>query len=101
MKVIAGEQALKKLAAEQMRLLYVALTRAEQQLFIVGSYKDRNEALSTWEEATESGALVVDVGIGVSVRVLVDLYSMSLERCWYFKVVDDISDCMRVGAIVL
>ena len=35
MKVISGEQALKKLEAEQMRLLYVALTRAEQQLFIV------------------------------------------------------------------
>ncbi|MEM5200022.1 3'-5' exonuclease, partial [Enterococcus faecium] len=31
---------LRKLLSEEMRKLYVALTRAEQKLFLVGSYKD-------------------------------------------------------------
>ena len=32
---------LRKLLSEEMRKLYVALTRAEQKLFLVGSYKDQ------------------------------------------------------------
>lgn len=95
MKVIAGEQALKKLAAEQMRLLYVALTRAEQQLFIVGSYKDKNEALSKWEKATQSESLVLNAGIRASVRNFMDWIGMCLTRSEIFKEVDDTVDAFN------
>ena len=99
MKVIAGEQALKKLAAEQMRLLYVALTRAEQQLFIVGSYKDKNEALSKWEKATQSESLVLNAGIRASVRNFMDWIGMCLTRSEIFKEVDDTVDAKEPAYI--
>ncbi len=38
---------LKKLLSEEMRKLYVALTRAEQKLYLVGSYNNQE---STWKE---------------------------------------------------
>lgn len=37
-----------KLLSEQMRVLYVALTRAEQKLILVGSYKNKEDALKRW-----------------------------------------------------
>lgn len=39
---------LKKLLSEEMRKLYVALTRAEQKLFLVGSYNDQDAAWKEW-----------------------------------------------------
>ena len=38
---------LKKALSEEMRKLYVALTRAEQKLYLVGSYKDRQAAFKS------------------------------------------------------
>ncbi|MEI5995572.1 helicase-exonuclease AddAB subunit AddA [Candidatus Enterococcus mansonii] len=38
---------LKKLLSEEMRKLYVALTRAEQKLYLIGSYNDQE---ATWKE---------------------------------------------------
>ncbi|MDA9470221.1 helicase-exonuclease AddAB subunit AddA [Enterococcus sp. 5H] len=43
---------LKKLLSEEMRKLYVALTRAEQKLFLVGSYNDQD---ATWKEWLKVG----------------------------------------------
>lgn len=51
------QQALKRQSwSEEMRLLYVALTRAEQQLFIIGSVKVKGEAgnqslKSLWQQS--------------------------------------------------
>jgi ATP-dependent helicase/nuclease subunit A len=39
---------LKKLLSEEMRKLYVALTRAEQKLFLVGSYNDQAALWKEW-----------------------------------------------------
>ncbi|MGM9903921.1 MAG: helicase-exonuclease AddAB subunit AddA [Enterococcus sp.] len=50
----------KKLLSEEMRKLYVGLTRAEQKLFIVGSYKNKEETLKAWAEANEQEELVLD-----------------------------------------
>ena len=41
------------LLSEQMRVLYVALTRAEQKLFLVGSYESQEEAIKEWGETRE------------------------------------------------
>lgn len=43
---------LKKLLSEEMRKLYVALTRAEQKLFLIGSYNDQD---ATWKEWLKVG----------------------------------------------
>ena len=90
---------MKKLAAEQMRLLYVALTRAEQQLFIVGSYKDKSEALSKWEKATQNESLVLNAGIRASVRNFMDWIGMCLTRSEIFKEVDDTVDAKEPAYI--
>jgi ATP-dependent helicase/nuclease subunit A len=41
----------KNLLAEEMRKLYVALTRAEQKLFLVGSYKTEEKLWADWHVA--------------------------------------------------
>lgn len=51
---LAKDQKKKQLWAEEMRLLYVALTRAEQQLFIVGTAKSPKGKLLTQEELATS-----------------------------------------------
>lgn len=50
----------KKLLSEEMRKLYVGLTRAEQKLFIVGSYKSKEDTFKAWSEASEQTDVVLD-----------------------------------------
>jgi ATP-dependent helicase/nuclease subunit A len=45
--VLIKEQKRKKMLAEEMRKLYVALTRAEEKLFLVGSYKSKEVAFTS------------------------------------------------------
>ncbi|MGM0124168.1 helicase-exonuclease AddAB, AddA subunit [Enterococcus sp. AZ194] len=49
-----------KLLSEEMRKLYVGLTRAEQKLFLVGSYKNKEETLKAWSDAYSQKSLVLD-----------------------------------------
>lgn len=44
---------LKKLLSEEMRKLYVALTRAEQKLFLVGSYNDQQSMWKEWQKVAD------------------------------------------------
>ncbi|GCF93626.1 ATP-dependent helicase/nuclease subunit A [Enterococcus florum] len=57
------QQNLRKLLSEEMRKLYVALTRAEQKLFLVGSYKHKEEALKKWSLAGTSHGLVLSANL--------------------------------------
>lgn len=41
----------KELLSEELRVLYVALTRAKEKLFLVGSVKNQMKALSKWQNA--------------------------------------------------
>lgn len=60
MPFLAIKQAkLRKLLSEEMRKLYVALTRAEQKLFLVGSYKDEQSAWKEWLKAADVKASVL------------------------------------------
>lgn len=43
---------LRKLLSEEMRKLYVALTRAEQKLYLVGSYNDQETTWKEWAKAS-------------------------------------------------
>lgn len=54
---------LNKLLSEEMRKLYVALTRAEQKLFLVGSYDDKEAALKSWSKAALNDQPVLDTGL--------------------------------------
>lgn len=44
-----------ELIAEEMRVLYVALTRAKEKLILVGSLKDRDKTLKNWRNAQSHG----------------------------------------------
>ncbi|MDT2760337.1 helicase-exonuclease AddAB subunit AddA [Enterococcus xiangfangensis] len=54
---------LNKLLSEEMRKLYVALTRAEQKLFLVGSYDNEEAAYKTWSKGSLNEKLVLDEGL--------------------------------------
>ncbi len=54
-----AETAIKKLQereqiSEELRVLYVALTRAKEKLFLLGSVKDREAKMEVWMEQAES-----------------------------------------------
>src|SRR5699024_9523651 len=69
-----------KLLSESMRVLYVALTRAEQKLILVGSYKDKAKALSTWGLVSghEEKELPADLRLGA--KSFMDWIGMSVIR---------------------
>lgn len=50
---------LRKLLSEEMRKLYVALTRAEQKLFLVGSYNDKESAWKEWLKVADARTSVL------------------------------------------
>ncbi|MBO1306941.1 helicase-exonuclease AddAB subunit AddA [Enterococcus sp. 669A] len=52
---------MRKLLSEEMRKLYVALTRAEQKLFLVGSYSNQEDALKKWSATANNPELVLPV----------------------------------------
>ena len=58
-KLLTAQAISRASLAEEMRKLYVALTRAEARLYIVGSAKSREQALTTWSQAFQSEDLVL------------------------------------------
>lgn len=70
-----------KLLSEEMRKLYVALTRAEQKLFLVGSYKTQEEALGKWSKALSQTEQFLDPQLRLSTKAsLMDWIGMTLVR---------------------
>lgn len=70
----------KKLLSEEMRKLYVALTRAEEKLILVGSYKDKETMIKKWSPAgMEEGAVLSDQ-LRLKSNNLMDWIGMSLMR---------------------
>ncbi|WP_125980963.1 helicase-exonuclease AddAB subunit AddA [Loigolactobacillus iwatensis] len=79
-QVVIKAQVKKRQAAEEMRLLYVALTRAEQQLYIVGSYPDQKTAVKKWQAALQSEHLVLNETTRSNVTNFMDWIGMCLIR---------------------
>jgi ATP-dependent helicase/nuclease subunit A len=76
---LAKQAKKKQLLAEEMRLLYVALTRAQQRLFIVASAKD--EAVLTAESpAAEATHQVLPAHLRESARSYLDWFKLALAR---------------------
>ncbi|QIL46655.1 helicase-exonuclease AddAB subunit AddA [Vagococcus coleopterorum] len=69
-----------KLLSEEMRKLYVALTRAEEKLFLVGSYKNQEETFKKWSLANESESLVLSEPARLKGRSLMDWIGLTLMR---------------------
>ncbi|WP_367295851.1 helicase-exonuclease AddAB subunit AddA [Levilactobacillus yonginensis] len=59
-KLVTAQAISRASLAEEMRKLYVALTRAESRIYIVGSHKSKAEAISAWEQAYQSPNLVLN-----------------------------------------
>ncbi|WP_204120672.1 MULTISPECIES: helicase-exonuclease AddAB subunit AddA [Levilactobacillus] len=59
-KLVTAQAISRASLAEEMRKLYVALTRAESRLYIVGSHKTQAEAIAAWEQAYQSPDLVLN-----------------------------------------
>ncbi|PWG00562.1 helicase-exonuclease AddAB subunit AddA [Levilactobacillus bambusae] len=66
--------------SEEMRKLYVALTRAEQQIYVVGTHKSQEEALSIWQDADQSDGLVLNATIRAKNANYLDWIGLSLYR---------------------
>ncbi|WP_281165562.1 helicase-exonuclease AddAB subunit AddA [Liquorilactobacillus sicerae] len=84
-KLLFDDQAQIKLAAEQMRLLYVALTRAKQKLIITGAYADPQQAISNWTAAQASSKLLLPDSMRQKPSSLMDWIGASLIRHPDFK----------------
>lgn len=69
-----------RLLSEEMRKLYVALTRAEEKLFLVGSYKNRDAAFKKWGIGAEETTMVLSESTRLKGRSLMDWVGMTLMR---------------------
>ena len=70
----------RKLLAEEMRKLYVALTRAEEKLILVGSYDSKDQAIKKWGQTVTSSRLVLPDTARLSANSLMDWIGMGLMR---------------------
>lgn len=69
-----------KLLSEEMRVLYVALTRAEQKLFLIGSYKDKDAAMKEWGTVSAHKATVLPADARLQASSYMHWIGMSLAR---------------------
>ncbi|WP_313469211.1 3'-5' exonuclease, partial [Carnobacterium sp.] len=69
-----------KLLSEEMRKLYVALTRAEEKLFLVGSYKNAEAAWKEWGIISAHQPTVLPNDIRFTANSLMKWIGLSLIR---------------------
>lgn len=69
-----------KLLSEEMRKLYVALTRAEEKLYLVGSYKDKEAAFKEWFAISAHQEVVLPEEARLGSTHLMKWIGMSLAR---------------------
>lgn len=64
--------------SEEMRLLYVALTRAKQKLILVGYTKDSVKMINNWEHVRHSDKGVINDGFRLNAKNYQNLIGMSI-----------------------
>lgn len=69
-----------KSKSEEMRILYVALTRAEQKLIIVGAYDSKDKAYDKWATTEATQSLVLPEATRLKANSLLDWIGMSIYR---------------------
>ena len=97
-KEVAKNTISQKNQAENMRLLYVALTRAEQKLIIIGSSKSSSRGLITekqllshWGANAKTSDLVLDAGSRMAANSFQDWLGMTLIRSHAFNLGMDVA----------
>lgn len=70
----------KKLLSEEMRKLYVAVTRAEEKLFLVGSYKNEESAWLEWGQTAHYSEAILPSSERFNASSLMKWIGMSLVR---------------------
>lgn len=77
--------------AEDLRVLYVALTRAEQRLVITGSFNEDNRGQSIvsawqrWQKAFQSTGALLGPQLRVNARSFMDWIGLALARSAHFR----------------
>ncbi|QLE65163.1 ATP-dependent nuclease subunit A [Furfurilactobacillus rossiae] len=79
-KKLVASESLKKTLSEEMRVLYVALTRAQQRLFVVGTYKDQDDLLKHWQKSANNAALTLNTTLRSETKNFMDWIGMALLR---------------------
>ncbi|MDR2833321.1 MAG: helicase-exonuclease AddAB subunit AddA [Streptococcaceae bacterium] len=88
-----------KLLSEEMRKLYVALTRAEQKLFIVGSAKSKEKLLKKWQVASDAHQEVLPLDIRLKANNMLDWIGMTLVRHRDFEILNPAFDIVVNGEV--
>ena len=79
-RVIITQKKKRLLLSEEMRKLYVALTRAEQKLFLVGSYESEEKMWQTWQKAAAFRTCVIPAALRLNTTSFMDWIGFSLIR---------------------
>lgn len=66
--------------AEEMRLLYVAMTRAEQKLFLVGSVKSKEVAFKKWDEGNRNSKQTLPSRLRLNTNNFMDWIGLTIAR---------------------
>src|SRR5699024_8847597 len=66
--------------AEKMRLLYVALTRAEQKLFLVGSMESKDKAFDVWNKANSRPDHLLSPRLRLQTNNFMDWIGLAIAR---------------------
>lgn len=98
-KLVARDNGQKKMAAEQMRLLYVALTRAEQRLYIVGTCVDQQKTIESWRRAFQSTGTVLNSRLRQETKNFMDWIGMCLVRRQDFDAEFDLDERQDLPAL--
>ncbi|MGC5327894.1 helicase-exonuclease AddAB subunit AddA [Brevibacillus sp. SYSU BS000544] len=69
----------REMLAEEMRVLYVALTRAREKLILVGSLKDATKSVITWCQQTDQSTTLADEDL-INAKGYLDWVGRSLVR---------------------
>ncbi|MEJ7219627.1 helicase-exonuclease AddAB subunit AddA [Staphylococcus gallinarum] len=92
----------KELISEEMRLIYVALTRAKEQLYLIGRVKDEKD-ITKYEEVSVSGShlpvsyrLTAQKPLDLIYPILAKYQSTSLPKDLRFEAnIDDVDEAMK------
>lgn len=79
-KLVIQNETRKEALAEEMRKLYVALTRAEQRLYIVGECKGQESLIKGWSAANQDQNLVLNAGLRERMHTYLDWIGLALMR---------------------
>lgn len=66
--------------AEEMRVLYVAMTRAEQKLFLVGTMPNKEKAWDTWDKGNASSGETLSAQLRLHTNNFMDWIGLAVAR---------------------